>query len=54
MKELYLNITDDKMKNKLKDLIEEYDNLIEQYSSDSLKYHKLVKSIENKFKLFNP
>jgi len=52
MKTLYTNIVDNSLKEKLNILIEQYDKIINDYDTDSLSYHKTVKAIEEKFKLF--
>lgn len=52
MKELFEKLPSDEFKDKLGDLIEEFDKLIEQYDTDSLEYHKKFSAIEKNLKLF--
>lgn len=52
MKDLFVNTDDIKMKAKLGEIIEEYDDLIEKYEENSITYHKELSQFETKFKLF--
>lgn len=51
MKDLYLNLPESEEKDNLKDIIELYDEIIEKYQEDSIKYHKIVASFEKNLKL---
>ena len=51
MKELYLNLPESEEKNSLKDIIELYDDIIDKYQEDSIKYHKMLAAFEKNLKL---
>jgi len=51
MKDLYQKLPESKEKDYLKEIIEMYDEIIEQYQEDSIKYHKIVASFEKNLKL---
>jgi hypothetical protein len=51
MKELYQKLPESEEKDHLKEIIELYDDIIEKYQEDSIKYHKIVASFEKNLKL---
>lgn len=53
MKDLIETIQNKKIESKLKNIIENYDKLIEDYEYDSIEYHKRLKNFEKHLKLFD-
>jgi len=51
MKELFINLPSSDEKSHLKEIIEEFDELVDKYQEDSIGYHKQVANFEKSLKL---